>query len=102
MAATLHWKRPLTRPERIAYAQLRHALPDRIVLPQVSFSRFLWAQRSRRDRQILVNLVRQKSLKRNQITKPMSLLDLIRCDPPSFGRQVLNTHRRARCQIMKS
>lgn len=40
MKATLHWERPLTRLERIVYAQLRYALPDCIIFPQVSLQPF--------------------------------------------------------------
>jgi len=37
-------RRPLTEPEQILYWRLVNALPNYIVLPQVSFSRFLYTK----------------------------------------------------------
>jgi len=37
-------KRPLTEPEQIFYWKLRKALPEHVVLAQVSFSRFLYTK----------------------------------------------------------
>ncbi len=42
--ATIFPKRPLSKPEQILYHRLVEALPDHLILPQVSFSRFLFAK----------------------------------------------------------
>lgn len=39
-----HPRRPLSEPEQQLFWKLRSALPDHVVLPQVSFSRFLYAK----------------------------------------------------------
>ena len=37
-------KRPLSKPEQVLYYSLSSALPDMIILPQVSFDRFLFSK----------------------------------------------------------
>lgn len=37
-------RKPLTEPEQILYWKLQKALPDHVILAQVSFSRFLYAK----------------------------------------------------------
>ncbi len=41
---SLFARRPLSEPEQTLYWTLLKAFPDRLVLPQVSFSRFLYAK----------------------------------------------------------
>jgi len=42
-------KKPLSEPEQILYWQLLKALPDHVVLAQVSFSRFLYTKKGTRN-----------------------------------------------------
>lgn len=84
--STLFLKRPLTSPEQAFYWRLLKAFPDKLILPQVSFSRFLYAKgKSKKANFSKFSRVRQKVADYVICDKAFNVLGIIELDDTSHN-----------------
>lgn len=86
--SSLYAKRPLSDPEQTLYWNLLSAFPDKLVLPQVSFSRFLYTKgESKKANFSKFAKVRQKVADYVLCDKAFNVLGVIELDDRSHEQE---------------
>lgn len=81
-------KRPLSHPEQALYWKLTKSLPEYLILPQVSFSRFLYAHGgSRRDNFSKFSTARQKTIDYLICDKSFKIIAAIELDDKYHNKE---------------